>query len=50
MYSFEEMERDPNLATMARGGTVFYPSFYQGILGGNLGGFVFQPVSLKRIF
>ena len=41
VYSLEDIELVQNLAIRACGGSVVYPSVYQGVLGGILGGFVF---------
>ncbi len=49
VFSLEDIELVLNLATRAYGGTVGYPSVYQGLIGGILGGLVFYPVSLKCI-
>ncbi len=38
MYSLEDIELVPNLATRACGGSVVYLNAYQGILGGILRG------------
>ena len=42
--SLEALELVLNLTTRACGGTVVYPSVYQGVKGGILGVFVFYPV------
>ena len=49
VYSLENIELVPNLATRACGGTAVYPNVHQGIPGKIYGGFAFYSMSLKCI-
>ena len=51
VFSLEDIELVLNLATRAYGGTVGYPSVYQGLIGGILGsqGLSFLP-RLSKVY